>query len=79
MIATDVRLTKAEANRLATVSHDGLARSILPVHTMADGDTLFAVSTGVESCNPVVLHACATEVVARAVVNAVHPDTLENP
>ncbi|MFS2056144.1 P1 family peptidase, partial [Variovorax sp. CT11-76] len=42
VIATDAVLTKVQANRLATVAHDGLARAINPVHTMSDGDTLFA-------------------------------------
>lgn len=77
LVATDVRLTKPQANRLAQVAHDGLARAIRPVHTVADGDTLFAVSTGEKTCNPVVLQACAVEVVSRAIVNAVHPDILE--
>jgi L-aminopeptidase/D-esterase-like protein len=45
-IATDAVLTKAQAQRLATVGHDGLARSINPAHTMFDGDTLFALGTG---------------------------------
>ena len=46
IVATDAMLTKAQANKLATMAHDGLARSIDPVHTMADGDTLFALATG---------------------------------
>ena len=46
VVATDAVLTKAQANRLATVAHDGLARAINPVHTMSDGDTLFALATG---------------------------------
>jgi L-aminopeptidase/D-esterase-like protein len=46
VIATDAPLTKAGATRLATMAHDGLARAIRPVHTMFDGDTIFAVSTG---------------------------------
>lgn len=71
LVATDVKLTKAQANRLAQVSHDGLARTIRPVHTVADGDTLFAVSTGDKECNPIVLHTCAVEVVSRAIQNAV--------
>ncbi|MEF7614048.1 P1 family peptidase [Aquincola sp. MAHUQ-54] len=73
VVATDAVLTKAQANRLATVAHDGLARSIRPVHTMSDGDTLFALATG-RSAIPAamnVLGTLAAEVVARAVVNAV--------
>jgi L-aminopeptidase/D-esterase-like protein len=46
VIATDAQLTKAEATRLATVGHDGLARCINPAHTMFDGDTLFTLATG---------------------------------
>ncbi len=46
VVATSARLTKAQANRLATVAHDGLARAIWPVHTRSDGDTVFALATG---------------------------------
>ncbi len=46
VVATDARLTKTEANRLATVAHDALARTIWPVHTRSDGDVVFALATG---------------------------------
>ena len=39
VVAVDCKLTKEQANRLADVSHDGLARTIRPVHTQMDGDT----------------------------------------
>ncbi|MEY4606979.1 MAG: hypothetical protein RLY45_1739 [Actinomycetota bacterium] len=45
IVATSAALTKAEAARLALVGHDGLARSIRPVHSLYDGDTLFGVAT----------------------------------
>jgi len=45
VVATNVALTKAEATKVAQMAHDGLARSIRPVHTPWDGDTLFALST----------------------------------
>lgn len=45
IIATDAALTKSQCTKLAGVGHDGLARGLNPVHTMFDGDTLFAVST----------------------------------
>ncbi len=45
VVATDAALTKPEARRLAVMAQDGLARSIHPVHTPLDGDTVFAVST----------------------------------
>ena len=70
IVATDVKLSKVECNRLATVAHDGYALAIRPVHTAADGDTLFAVSCGEYACEPVILQAAAVEVVARAIQNA---------
>lgn len=46
VVATDAVLTKAEAQKMAGVAHDGLARAIRPAHTYFDGDTLFAAATG---------------------------------
>ncbi len=46
IVATNARLTKAQANKMAQMAHDGYARTITPVHTMGDGDTIFAVATG---------------------------------
>ena len=73
VIATDAKLTKAQAQRLAQIGHDGLARSINPVHTLSDGDTLFALSTGLAATSPgmTVLCVMAAEAVARATVQAV--------
>jgi len=73
VVATDALLTKPQAQRLAQVSHDGLARTINPVHTMLDGDTLFALATGHsgKSASMLLLATLAAEVTARAVVNAV--------
>jgi L-aminopeptidase/D-esterase-like protein len=72
VIATDALLTKVQAHRLAVVAHDGLARSINPVHTMSDGDTLFALGTGKagKTAGMMLLSAMASEVTARAVVRA---------
>ena len=72
VIATDAILTKAQAHRLAQVAHDGLARSINPVHTLSDGDTLFALGTGAagKSAGMLLLSTLAAEVTARAVVRA---------
>lgn len=72
VVAVDCKLTKEQANRLADVSHDGLARTIRPVHTQMDGDTMFALGTGrVEAeVNFVKLCAAAAEVTARAIANA---------
>lgn len=73
VVATDAQLTKAQAHRLAQVAHDGLARSINPVHTMSDGDALFALGTGQagKSAGMLLLGTLAAEVTARAVVRAV--------
>jgi len=46
VIATSAALTKAEAGKLASIGHDGMARAIRPVHSMFDGDTVFALATG---------------------------------
>ena len=72
VIATDAPLTKAQCQRLAGAGHDGLARAIRPVHTMSDGDTLFALATGqTRALDFNVLCSMAGEAVARACVNAV--------
>ncbi len=72
VVATDATLTKVQAHRLAVVAHDGLARTINPVHTMSDGDTLFALGTGYHP-NPgmLVLATMAAEATARATLRAV--------
>ncbi|MGH8820636.1 MAG: P1 family peptidase [Rhodoferax sp.] len=73
VIATDAVITKAQAQKLAQMAHDGLARSINPAHTMSDGDTLFALGTGCAGKTPgmMVLGTMAAEATARAVVRAV--------
>lgn len=73
VVATDAILTKAQAHRLAISAHDGLARSINPVHTMSDGDTLFSLGTGRASkgLDMMVLATMAAEATARATVRAV--------
>jgi len=45
VVATDAALTKPQAQKVAQMAHDGLARSIRPAHTMFDGDTIFSLST----------------------------------
>ncbi len=76
VVATDATLTKAQAHRLAQVAHDGLARSINPVHTMSDGDAMFALATGAakpkdEPVGMMTLSVLAAEVTARAVQQAI--------
>lgn len=76
-VATDAPLTRAQARRIATMAHDGLARCIRPIHTMFDGDCLFALSTAPEGEAPVdpltvsILGTLAADMVVRAVRRAV--------
>ncbi|MFO7173481.1 MAG: P1 family peptidase [Bacillota bacterium] len=70
-VATDARLTKEQANKLAQMAHDGLARAIDPVHTPYDGDTLFALATGQKEADLTALGVAAARAVALAVVRAV--------
>ena len=81
VVATDAVLDKEGANYLASVSHDGLALTIRPCHTVRDGDTMFALATGTisehdsESVDLTRLGAAAVEVTARAVLNAIFRST----
>jgi L-aminopeptidase/D-esterase-like protein len=61
-------LTKAQARKVAAMAHDGLARAIKPIHTMFDGDTIFALSTGTVQADVTTIGAVAAEVVSRAIV-----------
>lgn len=75
VVATDAALTSEQTNHLAACAHDGLARTIRPVHTMVDGDTVFALSTGVITVDwrkcMLALASGAAEVMARAVIAAI--------
>ncbi|KNZ33766.1 MAG: peptidase S58 [Methylibium sp. NZG] len=77
VVATDAVLTKAQANKVAQMAHDGLARSINPVHTMTDGDTLFALATGASGLpgNVTLIGALAAEVMAASVLRGVRAAT----
>ncbi len=71
VVATNARLTKEQANKVAQMAQDGIARAIRPAHTMLDGDTLFVMATDQKRSDVNVIGACAAEVVARAIVNGV--------
>ncbi|MBR6706351.1 MAG: P1 family peptidase [Clostridia bacterium] len=73
VVAVDCKLTKEQCCRLADVSHDGLARTIRPVHTQMDGDTMFSLATARtgSEVNFVKICAAAAEVTARAIANAI--------
>ena len=71
-IITDARLTKVQANRLAAIAHNGLAKTIYPVHTEFDGDTLFCASVGDKDVMQIKLQVACVEAVERAVWDAVN-------
>jgi L-aminopeptidase/D-esterase-like protein len=72
IVATNARLTKSEATRVAQAAHDGFARAIAPAHTPVDGDAIFALATGTLAGAPDValIGALAAEVTADAIVRA---------
>jgi L-aminopeptidase/D-esterase-like protein len=70
-VATNAGLTKAEATKVAQMAHDGLARAVRPAHTMLDGDTLFALSTGNKKADVSAIGAFAAEVMTQAILRAV--------
>jgi L-aminopeptidase/D-esterase-like protein len=81
VVATDARLDKAQARRLATLAHHGLSRAVDPI-TQHDGDTLFALATGTSgrSGDLSLLGAMAADCVARAIRSAVaHAEALAEP
>jgi L-aminopeptidase/D-esterase-like protein len=73
VVATDAKLDKAQCGKVAQMAHDGLARTINPVHTMSDGDTLFALATGKSNRtgHVTLIGALAAEALAQAVVRAI--------
>lgn len=71
VIATNAKLTKSEATKVAQMAQDGLARTIRPAHTMLDGDAIFALATGEKKADPSTVGAFAAEVVAQAIIRAV--------
>jgi L-aminopeptidase/D-esterase-like protein len=72
VVATNVKLTKAQATKVAQMAHDGFARTIRPAHTMLDGDVIFALSTGTKKADLSTLGAFAAEAMAQAVLRAVN-------
>jgi L-aminopeptidase/D-esterase-like protein len=72
VVATNARLTKAQATKMAQMAHDGFARAISPAHTPGDGDTIFAIATGKRSGEPqmALIGALAAEAMADAIVRA---------
>ena len=71
VVASNANLNKVQANKVAQMAHNGLARTIHPVHTMSDGDTIFAIATGGVDASVNLVGTLCVEVLAEAVVNAI--------
>lgn len=80
IVATDLTLTKAQATRMATAAHDGIARAIVPAHTPMDGDLVFGCATAQRPATPedilMLGHAAAT-CLARAIARGVYAATAQ--
>ena len=77
VVATNARLTQAQATQIARMAHDGFARAIVPSHTPSDGDAIFTLSTGRHTDAPPLdlIGALAADVVSEAIVRAVRAAT----
>ena len=71
VVGTNAALSPTEVTKVAQIAHDGLARTIRPVHTMSDGDTIFALSIGTHDAPVNTVGVIAAEVMAEAVCRAV--------
>jgi L-aminopeptidase/D-esterase-like protein len=72
VVATNARLDKDGAGKMAQMAQDGLARTVKPAHTMLDGDTIFALSTGSLEADVSIVGAFAAEVFSQAILRAVY-------
>ena len=79
-MATNARLTKVQAQKMAQMAHDGYARAISPVHTPGDGDTIFSLATGTwdGEVDYGTIGALAAEAMADAIVRAATQATASN-
>jgi len=79
VVTTNAVLTKEQVNKVAQMAHDGLAMAIRPIHTMFDGDTIFALATGkakeAPQGDPTVIGTAAAQVMAQAVLRAARQAT----
>jgi L-aminopeptidase/D-esterase-like protein len=77
IVATDAVVTKPEATKMAQMANYGLARTLRPIHTMSDGDIVFALGTGASGlrAHTTLLGALAADMLAEAVLRAVRAAT----
>ena len=80
IVATNARLTKVQAQKMAQMANDGYARTIYPAHTPGDGDTIFSAATGTwdGQVNYGQIGALAAEAMAEAIVRAATEATSSN-
>ena len=71
-VATNATFSKTELTKIAGMAHDGYARSINPVHTLFDGDTIFSLATNKVEANINLVGALAAEAMSMAVANAIY-------
>lgn len=71
LIATNAKLSKAQATKVSMMAHDGFARTINPIHTMHDGDSIFTLSTGEIEGDVSAIGAIAAEVMSEAILAGV--------
>lgn len=79
VVATNAKLNKAGCKKISQMAHDGLAKTIFPIHTTYDGDTIFTLSSGEIDADISLIGSLATEVVEKSVINAIkHSEAIEN-
>lgn len=71
VVATNVKLDKAMANRISDMAQNGLVKTINPVNTFSDGDVIYTIGTGEIEADLSLVGVLAAEAVARSVMNAV--------
>ena len=68
VIATNARMNKAQSNKVASMAHDGYARTMRPAHSIVDGDTIFTMSTGDIEADTDVVGSLAARVMEQALI-----------
>lgn len=72
IVATNAKFDKTKLTKIAQMTHDGYARSINPVHTMFDGDTIFSLATNVIDADINLVGTLAANAMSRAIANAIY-------
>ncbi|WP_278682918.1 P1 family peptidase [Paraclostridium bifermentans] len=70
-VVTNAKLSKAECKKISQMAHNGFAKSIFPIHTPHDGDTIFTLATGEVETDITLLGSIASEVVEKSVISAI--------